>query len=143
VRSVTAHAPLAHWRGGRPARTLTGIQEVPMLTLIAHAAAPLGLTLAAVLLHGWWQALYGVAPPGLELWLTLLPGLAVRALLPTPGVGIVLVTLVLCLQHLVLVAVAIGGWRCLALAQSSSPASSPGNRTSVKPNWLKSRTRIG
>ncbi|QJW84468.1 hypothetical protein HK414_14170 [Ramlibacter terrae] len=79
-----------------------------------------------------------------DVWLTALPGLAVRALLPSTAAGLVLVLAVLFVQHLLLAALLVTGARGLRAAlQSSSPASSPGNSTSVKPNWLKSRTRIG
>jgi hypothetical protein len=110
-----------------------------MVTLIAQLAAALGLALGCALLDVWRG---GAGPLAFELWLTWLPMLAVRAVLPTAAGGLLLVALVLAAQHLLLVwlvLLARAGWR----AQSSSPASSPGNSTSVKPNWLKSRTRIG
>lgn len=78
----------------------------------------------------------------IDLWFTGLPGLAVRWLLPTVHVGLLVVVAVLAVQHLLLLGLVLAGLRYLR-AQSSSPASSPGNSTSVKPNWLKSRTRIG
>ena len=78
-----------------------------------------------------------------ELWLTALPGLAVRLLLPSASAGLLVVLAVLFLQHLLLAALVVGGARWLRGVVQSSAASSPGNSTSVKPNWLKSRTRIG
>ncbi|MDB5750123.1 MAG: hypothetical protein JWP65_544 [Ramlibacter sp.] len=110
-----------------------------MVILIAQLATALGLALGCALLDVWWG---GAGPLAFELWLTWLPALAVGAVLPTGANGLLLVALVLAAQHLLLVRLLVLVWARLR-PQSSSPASSPGNSTSVKPNWLKSRTRIG
>lgn len=117
-----------------------------MGTAIPRLAAALALTVGCALLSRWWHPFDNIAHPAFDLWLTAVPGAAVRTLQATGEAAIWLAAVVLLGQNVLLVQFAarsIRWLRALRPAQSSSPASSPGNSTSVKPNWLKSRTRIG
>lgn len=95
-----------------------------MVTLIAQISSALALGLAALLLHGWLLA-HGAQPPlALDYWLTALPALAVRMLLPSTSGGVALALLVLSLQHFALV-------RLLA-AVLSRPGPRPAPETALR-----------
>lgn len=73
-----------------------------MVTLIAQLVSALALGTASLLAHGWLLASGTPAPLPIELWLSALPMLAVRGLLPSATGGLFLIALVLAAQYFVL-----------------------------------------
>lgn len=92
-----------------------------MTNLRLHAIAALGLGAASVLVHDWLFAAGVLLPLTVELWLTTLPGLAVRLVMPTLGPGMMLVVLVLSLQYFVVLRLAAMLTRAGRTAEKKKP----------------------